>query len=243
MRVAQSDPEARRAYQAAYRATHREQAKIDNKAWRDANREYVRATNTVWRLAHPIETKAANKAWYLANGETIAAWRKANPDKIALYQRECRLKNYARYLWRGAKLRAIANGIPFELTYEDAARMIDATPICPVLGIPLSPGTKRARANSPSFDCFIPKLGYVAGNVSVISFRANSLKSDATNDEIQLLAAWMKNTTVVNVQPEVTDHGLIRSEAGSPAHTHRGSGSRPPRQRHVVGEWPGYRKI
>lgn len=206
-----SDPATRRAYGIAYRATRKLKAKATHKIWRDANREHVLAKGALWREANPAKVKASNKAWYLANGTTITAWRQANPEKISQYQRACRLNNYARYLWRNARKRALAAGTPFELTYEDASRMIEATPVCPVLGIPLSPGTKRARTNSPSFDCFIPKLGYVMGNVSVISFRANTLKNNATVEEIQLLAAWMLNTTVVDNQPEVKDHGLKRS--------------------------------
>ena len=50
--------------------------------------------------------------------------------------------------------------------------------------------------DSPSFDCFMPALGYVRGNVSVMSWRANHLKNDATSDELRAVADWMDNTTV-----------------------------------------------
>ena len=55
---------------------------------------------------------------------------------------------------------------------------------CPVLGIPLySDG--RDNQNAPSLDRFIPSLGYVKGNVFVISRRANVLKGDATIEEVK----------------------------------------------------------
>ena len=54
--------------------------------------------------------------------------------------------------------------------------------VCPVLGIPLDqdPKGKGERSdNSPSLDKFIPSLGYVKGNIHIISWRANHLKNDA----------------------------------------------------------------
>ena len=37
--------------------------------------------------------------------------------------------------------------------------------------------------DSPSLDRIVPELGYVKGNIRVISNRANHLKSDATLEE------------------------------------------------------------
>jgi hypothetical protein len=38
-------------------------------------------------------------------------------------------------------------------------------------------------------------LGYVPGNIRVISLRANMLRSDATFEEIALLHAWLQRVT------------------------------------------------
>jgi len=54
---------------------------------------------------------------------------------------------------------------------------------CPVLGIPIFIGSFE-KNNSPSIDKIIPKLGYVKGNVRIISYRANTLKSNATLEEM-----------------------------------------------------------
>ena len=43
-----------------------------------------------------------------------------------------------------------------------------------------------------SLDCIIPELGYVPGNVAVISRRANTIKNDATIEELELVLAYMK---------------------------------------------------
>jgi len=60
---------------------------------------------------------------------------------------------------------------------------------CPLLGMRLERGIGKQHAASPSLDRIIPTLGYVPGNVWVISHRANELKRDATLQEIQMLAA------------------------------------------------------
>jgi len=57
--------------------------------------------------------------------------------------------------------------------------------MCPILGIPLIPGIGAQSPNSPSLDRIIPSLGYVKGNIAVISYRANAMKNDATIDELE----------------------------------------------------------
>jgi hypothetical protein len=77
----------------------------------------------------------------------------------------------------------------FDLRVED----ISIPEICPVLGIPIAVGNSNGPSpNSPSLDRFIPELGYVRENVRVISWRANRLKSDATLEEIESVARYMR---------------------------------------------------
>lgn len=46
-------------------------------------------------------------------------------------------------------------------------------------------------AASPSIDRIVPELGYVPGNIAIISWRANDLKKDATADEMRRIADWI----------------------------------------------------
>lgn len=90
-------------------------------------------------------------------------------------------------LW-GAKSRAKQLGLPFDLTLED----IVIPERCPVLGTVLvAQHGKRARDVSPSLDRIIPKLGYVKGNVRVISTRANILKNNGTVEEFVAVLRYM----------------------------------------------------
>lgn len=84
------------------------------------------------------------------------------------------------------KSRAKANGVPFTLTLDD----LHIPEFCPVLGVPLKVGTGD---NAPSLDRLKPELGYVPGNVIVVSHKANRLRSNATLAELAAVAAWYCN--------------------------------------------------
>lgn len=90
-----------------------------------------------------------------------------------------------RSLLIGARKRAKNLGLDFDLELED----IVIPPVCPLLGIPIiRQGKMNNRDSSPSIDRLTPSLGYVKGNIAVISFRANRIKNDATPAEIKRIA-------------------------------------------------------
>jgi hypothetical protein len=94
-------------------------------------------------------------------------------------------------LIRWAKFRATKQGIPFDLVKED----IKIPKECPVLHIPLVVGVRKSHANSPSLDRIVPSLGYVKGNIHVISHRANQIKSNATPEELIAVALFFSHLT------------------------------------------------
>ncbi len=64
---------------------------------------------------------------------------------------------------------------------------------CPVFGTPF---VQKKTKGSPDPDCasidkFYPQLGYVNGNVSVISRRANTIKGDSRSEQVLRVALWM----------------------------------------------------
>lgn len=70
---------------------------------------------------------------------------------------------------------------------------------CPVLGIEMVfGGTGSIQDNSASIDRFDTTQGYIKGNVWIISYKANRMKSDATIDDIKKVYDYMK----VNVMSE-----------------------------------------
>ena len=91
-------------------------------------------------------------------------------------------KDAARRMFNTAKERAKLKGVPFDLDIED----ITVPEVCPALGIPLEPnvGGRGFKSGSPSLDKIRPELGYVRGNVRVISMLANRIKSDCTDPAV-----------------------------------------------------------
>lgn len=81
-------------------------------------------------------------------------------------------------------------GIPFDLEVDDVV----IPSHCPVLGIEMK-WCNKITEQTPSFDRFDPDGGYVKGNVNVISFKANRLKSNATIDELKAIIDWMEKTS------------------------------------------------
>jgi hypothetical protein len=92
------------------------------------------------------------------------------------------------YLWFNAKTRAKKFNLPFDLRLDD----IEVPDRCPVLGIELVRNSGGWRDNSPTIDRVQGCLGYVRGNVCVISLRANRLKSDASLEELQKLVNYVQ---------------------------------------------------
>lgn len=111
-----------------------------------------------------------------------------HPGRIAEFRRVGNLRFPERAIIRGVLQRCRKKNIPFDLSLED----IVIPEVCPVLGIRLSPGEGRFCDSSPSIDRVVPELGYVKGNVRIISWRANRLKGDARVDEVEAILRYMK---------------------------------------------------
>lgn len=86
-------------------------------------------------------------------------------------------------LLRNAKARAKACGFEYNLTFND----ISWNSVCPLLNIPLRVNSGRCGPDSPTLDRLDNSKGYVPGNVQIISFKANTIKNNATIEELKLL--------------------------------------------------------
>ena len=106
------------------------------------------------------------------------------PDKCHAWYRDhwlrCALKTAAR--------RASEKGVPFALEEKDVVVPV----FCPILGVRLQIQRGKHSDDSPSLDRVIPSLGYVPGNVIVISHRGNTIKSNATLEELEALTRWLR---------------------------------------------------
>lgn len=136
--------------------------------------------------AHVARQLALDPVAYRKKRSAIhKAWRDKNIDRE---RARCRAFPNENKLLYGARHRARKLGLPCDIEKSDV--IIPKT--CPVLGIPLVAGGGQPSPNSPTIDRVIPELGYTKGNVVVMSYRANTLKNNATLAEIELLASWLR---------------------------------------------------
>lgn len=134
-------------------------------------------------------------SWYHRNKEEAKRRSKeiqqANPERYKAYGRESyhRRKNdpvaHQKNLWKHAKHRALTKSLPFDITPED----IIIPALCPIMSKPL--GSVGSGSYAPSLDRIIPELGYVKGNIRVISLLANQMKWNATPEELEIFCRGM----------------------------------------------------
>lgn len=98
-----------------------------------------------------------------------------------------------RKLLQRARRRAEASGLEFNIDYSDLV----VSETCPVLGIPLGYTDGTPLANRFSLDRTDSSKGYVKGNIAIISFRANTLKSNGTADEFDRVAAYVRFQEII----------------------------------------------
>ncbi len=121
--------------------------------------------------------KAIQRAWSARNRksrrEYAKKWRSSSDTHVAR-------------MLVAAKSRARKFQIDFSIDEDDI--VIPAT--CPLLGIPLTLHSPRGQSyrEVASLDRIDNSKGYIKGNVQVISWKANSMKSNATAEELLYFA-------------------------------------------------------
>ena len=118
--------------------------------------------------------------------------------------RECRSiqakkereNNYFTAYCRGKRSECKRKGFEFNLTPEYLESIW--TGVCPIFGTELTRASSGMGSHhSAHLDRLDPNKGYVIGNVSWISGRANRIKYDATIEELRAIADWMERATTI----------------------------------------------
>ncbi len=130
--------------------------------------------------------RCANKMWVDSNREGRNAYMRdfyaRNPGKKAASLRAFRKSNPLGVLINRARGRAKKRGWDFSISAQDFP---DLPKTCPVLGIALAYDNPKQLANSATLDRVDGNKGYIKGNVVIMSWRANNIKSDASIDELR----------------------------------------------------------
>lgn len=144
-----------------------------------------------------LATNAKAKRWYYANKEkSLAAtrrWAKKNPEKYRATGRnslaKARLRNPHFVILENLRQNAKRRRLQFNITETDIVWPTH----CPVFGFELIYFAPGGRVDaSASVDRIDNALGYIKGNVMVISWKANRLKSNATLDDFVKIVEYMQ---------------------------------------------------
>jgi len=128
--------------------------------------------------------------------------RNGHTKSCGCYKKEILLKTFVTHgltigkkptleyrILNSARQRAHKNNIPFDLEPDD----IFVPEYCPVFPEIKLKVNKVTGDDSPSIDRLIPELGYIRGNVQIISHKANSIKSKFYDpDDFLQVAIWLE---------------------------------------------------
>lgn len=136
----------------------------------------------------------SQKLYYLKNRQKIIQKAKQyqiqNPEQVKKNKINHHNNNPIKQMLRDAKNRSKRKGLAFNLEIGD----IQIPDVCPILGIKLERNLGKGYPgdSSPTLDRIIPERGYIKNNVIVISHKANTIKSNATADELMKVAIAVK---------------------------------------------------
>ena len=124
---------------------------------------------------------AAKRQWgkidIRAHSRRIKEWRNTNPLSQLII---------------GARKGAKNRGLVFAITAND----LYIPENCPCCGVVLARFSGQSSFGpQPSIDRLDSARGYEPDNVAIICWRCNSIKRDATADELERIAAWMRAQT------------------------------------------------
>lgn len=140
------------------------------KHWTEAQKEKNREWQRKYREKHKEKINQKNKLSY-----------SENPD--VFYQRRVRSANNnpEQVMLENARRNATRHNREFNLDLSD----IVIPEVCPFLKVPLIFDRGKGLSwNAPSIDRIDSSMGYVKGNVQILSRKANMMKSNATQAEL-----------------------------------------------------------
>ena len=116
--------------------------------------------------------------------EYMRQYRVNNKDHLLEHERNKRKAFPLAALWKKISSRERL----LNITREEFMEM-SVPDFCPMLGIPIT--YDLTRDNIPSVDRIDPNRPYEIGNIVIVSYRANMVKSIGSSNEHKLIADWM----------------------------------------------------
>ena len=153
-------------------------------------------------------TNCGNEVYSSLRGQGGGRTKKYCSDKCK-YECNNKHRNPYKTVFQNARARVLRGGGTWELDFDT----FDFPEYCPYLGYKLnySYGKGKIQHNSPSFDQINAGMGYIKGNVEIVSNRANSMKNDASvDDQIEMAKAVLLRHKGYVVQEDKTYEGQCR---------------------------------
>jgi hypothetical protein len=141
-------------------------------------------------IARDFKTSAMSlrKWWISAFGKAAVQYVESGNLPLPSIQKIGSIHLYTehpeRVMVKSARGRAKEHGVPFDIKAKDIRACFPKDGCCPITRQPFERGEGKCGPQSMSLDRIIPELGYVPGNIAVISHLANTIKQNCTDPEV-----------------------------------------------------------
>lgn len=136
-----------------------------------------------WRDANPEKYSAQHQAAGARRAQRVKT-QESYANHLRQQKKEHSRKNFVQCMLQRARQRAKRDKVLFSLTVHD----VHIPTHCPVLGIKMELGTRSDYRNTYTLDRVDPTKGYTPDNTRVISMIANTMKSNASREELLTFA-------------------------------------------------------
>ncbi len=174
---------------------HRDKGQPDGYGYRCkiCNKSYKKGYHEKYYAENREEIKKRRRAQYQQHREKRLSdcreLRKRNGKKWGESRRARNAANPVPNMLSLAKKRAKERELEFSLIETD----IIIPKYCPALGVKMEVSKGRSFKNSPTLDRIDNRYGYTKENVVVISHRANTIKNDATIEELRKILEFYES--------------------------------------------------
>lgn len=169
----------RAIYDKNYQSLNKEQKREINRRWRANHPDKVRENNKRYTETHKNELREYHRQYREDGGKELR-------ERERLYCKQYRKEKWPSYKISACKKRAKDKCLPFNMVSVDLydPRTGNLPEVCPIFPhIRLDYGAGPDRRYWASVDRIVPELGYVSGNVCVVSMAANTWKTNGSNPE------------------------------------------------------------
>ena len=184
MMMPNKDLEKQNEYSKKYRLENKEKITEYGKKYYQENKEKINEQAKQYRLENKEKIIEHKREYY-----------QENKEKISEQAKQYRLENKEMWMCTASKVRAKQKNLPFNLSTEYLKEIWPEDNKCPALGITMKRGDFCVTAHSPTLDRIIPELGYIKGNVQVVSALANRIMSNATVNQVMAVAKHYEKIT------------------------------------------------